>query len=100
MTIDEVIRDLDVDSDLEITKVVLRKDDDDEIDVTIQQTLEHIGCREDDIIVLYGTKTNDYHKMMFEAYADNDYHDIDKGWGSGYEWEGSRTPPQTWDFTR
>ena len=37
---------------------------------------------------------------MFDAYAENDYHDIDEGWGSGYEWEGSRTPPQTWDFSR
>ena len=96
MTIDEVIRELDVDSDLEITDVVLRKDDDDEIDVTIQQTLEQIGYREDDIIVLYGTKTNDYAKMMFDAYADNDYHDIDEGWGSGYVWKGSSTPSQTW----
>ena len=37
--------------------------------------------------------------MMFEAYAENDYHDIDKRYGAWYEWEGSRTPPQTWDFS-
>jgi len=99
MTIDEVIIELDVDSDLEIREVVLRKEDTDEIDITIQQTLEQIGYREVDIIVLYGTKTNDYHKMMFEAYRDNGYQYIDEGWGSGYDWEGSRTPPLTWDFS-
>ena len=65
MTINKVIRDLDVDSDLEITEVVIRKDDGDEQDVRIQQTLEQIVYREEDTIVLYGRKTNDYLKMMF-----------------------------------
>ena len=100
ISIEDLIDELDDDSDLEIADVVLMKDDGDEINVTFQQTLEQIGYRKDDTTILYGRKTNEYAKMMFDAYAENDYNDIDEGWGSGYVWKGSRTPPQTWDFSR